>query len=126
MSAIRGAVAERASFQTTVLRETKRVRLSVPPIPPDSDTLGVELTQQAGSMLRRVQLSPSESARAAVTTVGREASAIFKGLKQALQALLLPTDSSRPAGLQGPIGIARMGGDIAATDALRLLEFGTL
>ena len=127
LSAIRGAVSSHQPFSTIVLRGDKRVTIRVPALPEEVTSLGVELTQPASAQLARVKLSPSESATSAVKAVTREAQAILNTLQGALGSIFQPAGpASGGPKLQGPVGIARMGNDLAATDALRLLEFGAL
>ena len=138
LNAIKAGIERNEGFAINVLRDNRRVRLAVPrlpplPVPEDASapappprTLGVELTQPAGKQLARVILSPAESAQSAVKMVGREARSILSSLQAAAGKLLTPGNDPNGAGLQGPIGIARMGSDLASTDTRRLLEFAAI
>ena len=72
----------------------------------------------------------------ATIAVAEDGRSILSGVTRALGSLL-PGGGAGGAGagaggagggavLQGPLGIARMGGELASTDALRLLEFGAI
>lgn len=130
LTAIKGAVATHKPFPTVVLRGNQRVTITVPSLPPEGpSSIGVEVTQKANKALARVRLAPSEAASGAGKAVAREARTILITLKGALGSLISPAGpggTSGEAKLQGPIGIARMGNELAATDALQLLEFGAL
>ena len=136
LRAIRKSIATQTSFSAEVLRGTspsgaQNVRLGIPTLPRGVKSLGVELSQAPGRPLGRVRLPPPVSAGYAVKAVYRDARNILFTLRGALGSLLprLPGASapSRPAGgFQGPLGIAKMGGDIATSDPRRLLEFGAI
>ena len=124
LTSIRGSVGKRTPFDATVKRGATEVPIRVPALPRDSKSLGVELTQPAGKPLGRMRLGPAEAASRAVRAVYRELRVVLAGVLRALASLA--PGGAGTAELQGPIGIARMGGDLASTDALRLLEFGAL
>ena len=63
-----------------------------------------------------------------VGQVARDTRLIVSAVRGAL-ASLLPGSSAgdvSAGGLQGPLGIAQVGAQLASTDALRLLEFGAV
>lgn len=123
-------------FAATVDRGGATVRLSLPAERLASATaaadgrLGIELSQRPspGTVVTRVKLPPREAASRATEAVGRDTGAIVSTLRGALGSLLPSATAGGEGGatLQGPLGIARMGGELASSDALRLLEFGAV
>ena len=70
-------------------------------------------------------LPPLQAARTAATEVVDGVRAVVSGLGE-VAASLAGSQAEVAAGFQGPLGIARMGAEIASSDASRLLDFVSL
>jgi membrane-associated protease RseP (regulator of RpoE activity) len=135
---IGAATAAHRPFTATVERAGERLLLPIAPPAPQPLTpggasassrggksiLGIELSAQVASR-SRMQLPPLRAARTAATEVGDGLSAVLSGLRD-VAASLTGAKAEKPAGLQGPLGIARMGAEIASSDASRLLDFASV
>ena len=85
-------------------------------------SLGVELSSRVMRVERR-RVPPLRAVSLSASAVAREA----RSIADALLALLGRVASGgRATGLQGPLGIAQMGSQIASTDAAKLLDFAAL
>lgn len=72
LGTIRTSIATRAPFEAEVLRDKQRISVTVPTLPDEQRSLGVELSQFAAPPVGRAKLSPSQSAARAVAEVNRD------------------------------------------------------
>ena len=70
-----------------------------------------------------MQLPPLQAARTAATEVVDGVRAVVSGLGEVAASLTGSPKAEKSAEFQGPLGIARMGAQIASSDASRLLDF---
>lgn len=140
---IRGAMRGGDGLSATVERDGRLLAVSVPAAPappiatapspasaaavgktasPAQPSLGVELSAKVLQSERR-RLPVLRAAADAARTVVREGAAIFRAFGSILSRLL---SGGGVSGLQGPLGIAQTGGEIAAEDATRLLDFAAV
>ena len=124
---IGAATAAHRPFTATVERAGERLLLPIAPPGPQPLTagdegdassrggksiLGIELSAQVASR-SRMQLPPLRAARIAAAEVVDGLRAVVSGLGD-VAASLTGAKAEKPAGLQGPLGIARMGAEIAS------------
>ena len=121
---ISSAAAARRPFTATVERGGQRLLLPVAPPGGSGKLLGIELSTKVASR-SRMRLPPPRAASTAAAEVVDGLGAVVAGLGD-VAASLTGARAEKPAGLQGPLGIARMGAEIASSDASRLLDFASI
>lgn len=122
--AIRASVDARRPLLVTVEREGQRL----PPLrvlPTTREPIGVELSAQITGRSRR-QLPPLSAATSAATETRERLRVIAGGVGEALGSLLPGSSGGRPVGVSGPLGIVKMGSEIAQSDAAQLLDFAAV
>ena len=122
------AIRASADARRPLLVTVERAGQKLPPLrvlPTPREPIGVELSAQITGRSRRV-LPPMRAAASAAAETGERLRVIAGGVVEALGSLLPGSSGGRPAGVSGPLGIVRMGSEIARSDAAQLLDFASI